>query len=204
MSTKIYTGVKFASNNIYEIFKSLIDIRKECIEIGMNHLTGNRFGTLRSYMLIEKLFYRRTRDIVFGLQKSFDKTNRPHFHPSFLFNIVIYPHPSGQFYGAYFDDNISEYHKLLFDKKIVTDFHYQNQADRPEDISEEDWNTRETIWDELLSHGHSFSENGFIFEIVQPAHMHSRDNYVRLYERVRELKQILQNRDSKFYRYMWE
>lgn len=41
----------------------------------------------------------------------------------------------------------SEFIKFINKCKFLTDFHYQNQTDKPDDISEEEWKLRKDIWD---------------------------------------------------------
>lgn len=206
MSAKIYEGVKFVSDNIYDIYKSLMGLRDKCIDIGVNHLLSDDYiGTIKSYMLFEQLYYQNASKIVHLIQREFDKQYRSHSAPSFLFEIIIYPHSSGQFFGTYFTDRIPEYRNLLFARHVVEDFHYQNQSDIPDGISDEEWGVRKKIWDDIFDHGDSFSEKGMIVKIVQSKHMfYNKNNISRIYHRIEELKQSLQNEDSKNYKHMWE
>ena len=43
--------------------------------------------------------------------------------------------------------------KQFVDKWEFSDFHYQNQTDQPDDISEEDWDFRRNAWDIVLESG---------------------------------------------------
>lgn len=40
-----------------------------------------------------------------------------------------------------------------FDAHGWTDYHYQNQSDGPEDVSEEDWEERRRAWDRMIGYG---------------------------------------------------
>ena len=70
-------------------------------------------------------------------------------------SVAIYAHSTG-FYLRTSCDNVSclggsldfiEEHPLL------EDFHYQNSIDRPKDVSPEDWEHREKVWDDLMEGG---------------------------------------------------
>ena len=84
------------------------------------------------------------------------------FVPNIHFSVVIYPTVEGDIYGYYFDSNKKEYRDLL--EPFYTDFHYQDQCDKPDDISDEEWDFRCDKWDELLKD--KFKDTGFTYEIV--------------------------------------
>ena len=46
------------------------------------------------------------------------------------------------------------------------DFHYQNQTDEPEDVTDEQWKERERVWDKLLPGSGNPSEHGFSFDLI--------------------------------------
>ena len=47
----------------------------------------------------------------------------------------------------------------------IVDFHYQNQTDRPNSISDEEWNSREKEWNRMLPSG-SPSKDGIVFPVI--------------------------------------
>jgi len=51
------------------------------------------------------------------------------------------------------DSAFGKYFKKLIKNRIIIDRHYQNQTDRPDDISDEDWEKRGDIWDEIYPGG---------------------------------------------------
>lgn len=48
---------------------------------------------------------------------------------------------------------------------FLTDYHYQNQTDRPEEISEEEWNIREKDWDKAIGPDYIPSQHGFAVDL---------------------------------------
>ena len=59
--------------------------------------------------------------------------------------------------------------------KIVTalsgiDFHYQNQVDQPEDVTDKEWNKRIEIWGAVLPNG-SFLDNGLSYDFQRESHL---------------------------------
>ena len=48
---------------------------------------------------------------------------------------------------------------------FLTDYHYQNQTDRPENIPEEEWNLREKDWDKAIGPDYIPIQHGFSAEL---------------------------------------
>lgn len=48
---------------------------------------------------------------------------------------------------------------------FLTDYHYQNQTDRPENISEEEWNLREKDWDKAIGPDYIPIQHGFAVDL---------------------------------------
>lgn len=48
---------------------------------------------------------------------------------------------------------------------FLTDYHYQNQTDRPEDISDTEWNLREKDWDKAIGPDYIPSQHGFAVDL---------------------------------------
>jgi len=88
---------------------------------------------------------------------------------NFQASAVIYPYKKRvyiQFFGLR-----ERYLEKVLDGRFE-DYHYQNQADWPEEISEKQWNRRGLVWDKILSLGQDGipSDNGFIFPIYEKQH----------------------------------
>ncbi len=54
----------------------------------------------------------------------------------------------------------SEFIKFINECKFLTDFHYQDQTDKPDDISEEEWKLRKDIWDVAIGPDYIPSKHG--------------------------------------------
>jgi hypothetical protein len=48
----------------------------------------------------------------------------------------------------------------------MTDFHYQDQSDRPEDITEEDYQHRREVWDDLFEQERRPGYAGFVWNLL--------------------------------------
>lgn len=81
----------------------------------------------------------------------------------FAASIAIFTYKKRQFimaFGNHFTDLLSDIltsddpeYTQFREKYNLKDYHYQNQTDQPEDISDEDWNDRRHTWDILLPTG---------------------------------------------------
>jgi hypothetical protein len=123
---------------------------------------------------------------------------------NFIFEVVIFPHESGDLYGYFITDGIKAYEKMLFNRGIAEDFHFQNQSDIPEDIDENEWAHREKIWDDLLPGVGNLMENGMLFQIVKAENLFHYDYYNKISSAIERICQRLQRKNSRIHRNMWE
>ena len=68
-------------------------------------------------------------------------------NPDYSAKILYIPHNDdilAMFFGPYL------YEKYIFDNDNFSDYHYQNQTDKPDDITDEDWEQREQDWSEAI------------------------------------------------------
>lgn len=172
MSTKIYNGFKLKITDIFELHEKMNELRAEfkpmvkskmvdffvdivahSIDHNTLHPSGNSFSP---YQLAFNKFNEQQEEV---------RTRR--FNDSFVdysFALCIFPF-EGNFYGMYYT-NQQDFAEIWKDKPYVEDFHYQNQSDQPEEISEEEWNERERIWNGILDINDIPSLNGFEYKIV--------------------------------------
>jgi hypothetical protein len=162
MSTKLYNGIKFKSNNIREVLDQLMSIKKSANEIALDLLDDRSLALfIEANNLLDKDKWEISREILDALESS--NYNKWKFKPRLHFSVIVYPTKEGDIYGYYFDSDKQEFNDLL--KPLYTDFHYQNQTDPPTDVSEEEWEFRELKWDELLP-GDKFADSGLQYDIV--------------------------------------
>ena len=145
MSTKIYSGFRFKTNDIFEIQKYIMEFREEvkahdfktlCKEIARlatitidNHSLGVIWGTHRPY--------RQAIDVLEEIRKE-DEISA---------DIVIFPFENS-IYGMSFGKR--DHNRMWSEKPFVEEFAYWNNTDPLEGVSEEDWKERGRIWDEIL------------------------------------------------------
>ena len=161
MSTKIYNGIKFKSNNWKEVLEQLLSIRESAKELAMTKLSDEE---LAAFILTSKTQSLSEWEIYSELESALEGGKSPAFTPRINFSVILYPTREGDIYGCYFGDG---YFKLL--EPYVTDFHYQDQTDQPDDVSDDDCDFRRKKWDELLDN--RFSDTGFEFNIISISHL---------------------------------
>ena len=172
MSTKIYNGVRFKAKTLSEIIKQLHKVSEDAVKNTVDLFKQNDFYFNLLYHVAKKYEKENNStidssfELGLALQDILKKSDNPF---PLLFNVTIFEN-KGIFYGIYFDDSNNNY-KLLFDNDIVEDFHYQDQSDRPENISNEEWDERCEVWEEIfdeISPAWVPSEAGVTYEIIKP------------------------------------
>ena len=102
------------------------------------------------FRLLEGIMARRLRD-----------------HLNFQASVVLYIH-SGQMYLHFFGmDNLpkcSDFIRKLEKAHLLVDYHYQDSADKPDHISQKEWNQRKKMWDKILL-DNTPAMAGFVFEL---------------------------------------
>ena len=99
------------------------------------------------------------------------------------FNVYIIPYKDGKVYGAWYYNNINSYKSLL--EPYVEEYHYQNQADQPDEISDEEWDERKNIWDDIFSDYWSFPEVGYHYSIIAPRDIHIFNRIEEIIDKIR-------------------
>lgn len=160
MSTKLYNGIKFKTDDIYQLFEELKCIKEKAIKVGMDNLCS--LDTLCHFILNNKLSDSNTYEVKNALVDNLRGKYRTILDPSFNFSILIFPY-KGKLYGYYFDDGLYEYSDLI--GEIADDYSYQNQTDRPEGISEEEYEEREKVWEDIIGYD-TMSERGLKYNFV--------------------------------------
>lgn len=87
----------------------------------------------------------------------------------FSFDLTFFPRKDKIMVMTFTEHN--EYRKLLCDFFDAKDWHYQNQSDQPEEVSDAEWKQREKEWDEALPGAGIPSENGFSFTYFRVGHV---------------------------------
>lgn len=115
--------------------------------------------------------------------------------PDYNASVVIIPYKKS-LYGLYYCDGIKENEDLFF--SIADDYHYQNQTDKPDNISWKEWRKREEVWDDILEiGGYSPIEFGFEFKITMDGGIEiSNDVARRIYDIIMRSKDKNNNSES--------
>lgn len=159
MSTKLYYGIRFKSRNMADILQQLISVRKDAVKLANELLTVEE---LKSFIILNDLIDSYNHTVFNALRGNLNSNNRTILDVNFNFLISLIPEKNGYVYGYYFADH-PEYYKLI--EPFVDDYHYQNQCDKPSDISNRAWNYRRKKWDKILGYD-SFKERAFNFSMV--------------------------------------
>jgi hypothetical protein len=122
-----------------------------------------------------------------------EKIREPYCNIGFFckFFVTIFERKN-KLYGTFFDQTNKNY-KQLFDKDIAVDYHYQNQTDKPDEISWRDWRFREKVWEDIfddISVLWISSEAGVVYNIVTEDDINiSKEIFEKVIEKCKELKE---------------
>lgn len=179
MSTKIYNAYVFHSSNLEELYTVLDKMKKEWFE---RQLSLWKAGTQKS----KEAFIKDLKEFSFELPKKIredfvkkidglpDYMALDEFFKTYAYSRVNSPfnidasvmiYPLGKkLYVQFFLDRDAKI------PKTFADYHYQNQSDQPEDVTNKEWKQREKTWDRILGRSNMLfcrdipANAGFVFE----------------------------------------
>lgn len=158
MSIKIYNGFKINSNNIEDLFDFKSNLRHKLLDKSYKKVKKNfvkEFCSLRDHRVyfsninnievsnqIYDILIKEYKDFLSSMNE-YSYFRNPDYDAAL--KIHIYKGKSG-ILGIYNSEDSFDYHKDIFNFPIIEDYMYQNQTDKPENISEEDWDFRKEDW----------------------------------------------------------
>ncbi|NTF16817.1 hypothetical protein G6L37_00060 [Agrobacterium rubi] len=158
MSTKIFTGFRFRSQNLFEIHdmvsrwrellaerhradlaKLIADMSSDLID--RNTADPSKFAGKTPYSEVRSEIRTRQKEILGSGSRDPDV--------DFDFELSLLPH-GGNVYGMAFCERQS-WIDLWMAQGWVEDFSYWNNSDRPDGVSCDDWDARAETWTQILS-----------------------------------------------------
>lgn len=171
MSIKLYTGIKFNSNKLSTVIRQLHALKEEATENVMKTFRkeGKNWNFIALVNLYENAIYNGKKvetkwDFLWILKDELKKNNNKFW---FEFGVTIFERKN-KLYGVYCDTTGKNY-KMLFDRDIAVDYHYQDQTDKPDYVSNRNWNFREKVWEDIFDDISCLwrpKEAGVVYEIV--------------------------------------
>lgn len=168
MSTKIYNGIIFKNFNTLDqalnwCVKKQPSLEKIAIELFEKKIISQYFELIDNLSIkndrneLVKMFEKskdsnpysfivdKIRDDVEKAEKSSSRSES--FELDFSSSILFFKKQK-KIIGYYLAEDKSLIDYILKDKE-VSDYHYQNSTDRPENISAKDWNERKAVWNSI-------------------------------------------------------
>lgn len=196
MSTKLYNGIKFKSNKLGTVIQQLHSLKEESVkrvQDTFNDVNSANFITM-VLLYMKCLRYGIKVENRLDFEKVLrDELRNPYSQFCFLykFSVVIFERKN-KLYGVYFDNTHKNY-KELFDKDIAEDYHYQDQSDKPDDISNREWNFRKTVWNDIFDDISVLwipSEAGVRYTIVDECDIDiTEDTFKNIQDRIKKEKE---------------
>lgn len=183
MSTKIYNGIKFKSNNLIDVLDFCDKLREKAPSVIKK--CGAKFSARAFAYIKDNLALKgelRTNEnivnqIICDYRKLLgDALKRETREPLVDMSLSLTIHPLKDkeiILGIYFAQN-KDMSDIVTTDEFIEDYHYQNQTDFPEGISKKDWEIREQDWDKALKNYDIPSLNGFSATIVPETYIQER------------------------------
>lgn len=190
MSTTIYNGIKFATNDLVEIHEHFMEWRKR-VDTLAKEAEGKYIANRVTDEIDNACFYDRPMDNflskvvndMMDAQREIKKTGRRNPAIDFEFSCSILPH-QGKVYGMVFCDQ-PDWRNEFMELPWVQEFWYWNNTDPPEPTdlpviapfdsvqavyTETAWEGRGQVWDAILDRTNDSrpSANGFAAECSPP------------------------------------
>lgn len=171
MSTKLYNGIKFNSNRLGTVIRQLHSLKEDARRNLADTFRPKGRNYISLFMMYDKaikegmasddrlMFTRMVADDASVRLSTFDV----------WFRVVVFER-KGTLYGVYHDQTQMNY-GMLFERDIATDFHYQDQSDRPGGVTPREWGFRRKVWEDIfggLSDCWGPSEAGAVYVITGP------------------------------------
>ena len=158
MSTKIYNAYKVKGLSLHELIGTFKVLRSRVEDYQLKVLTS-LIGTNKELYIGDQNILEPPHLFLEYLRTSRAKGLNTPFNLEA--SVVLYTHPIEgmlvQFFG--FPD------ALTLPKKVFIDFHYQNQADKPEQVSEQEWAHRNQIWEDIFRQSDIPSSVGLHYDL---------------------------------------
>lgn len=188
MSTKVYNGIKFKSNKLSTVIRQLNSLKEESIKNVMDTFNNEKNPNFLRMCVLYRECLQKGEHLknYWNFSRILkDKLRNPwsDYGFTFKFGVTIFERKN-KLYGIYFDQTYLNYN-MLFDRDIAVDYHYQDQTDKPEDISNRDWYFREQVWEDIFEDISVLwipSEAGVVYDIVDEDNIEITEE---LYERIK-------------------
>lgn len=158
MSVHIHNGFKINATSLLDAGMRIQDfadrqapvaIEHACARLLMEHAV-NHFDlvTLQMEPAPEQSYLEAAQTEMIRRQKSVLPNVRHDDDTDYAMDIAFYEH-AGQFYGIFFTD-CAKLSDAFMARDDIKDFGWQNGSDRPNEVTEEEWSLRESVWRAIL------------------------------------------------------
>ena len=195
MSLKVYAGIKFHSKSMPEVIAQLHSIREQARKNSEDYFINNPMISIGEDTSVDAVLNTKGDpearkkfcwELMRTLREELGKTWRSNGGCDFKLEVCIIPWTDGNIYGTLYEDNIGANRDLVL--TIADEYHYQNQTDKPDEISDEEWSEREEVWEAIFDKYWSPAEAGALYTIVGADDLH-----------VSTVNKMLEKFDENFY-----
>jgi hypothetical protein len=151
--------VKFYGENIMELDKFQKGYIKDLLEDYID--IRRRYSSMSEMNQLEFFWTWAAKNMTDSLRYLEQKFHSESHHKAKLVFIPC----DNKMLVMYFGDPTYR-HIISDDTAHYLDYHYQNQCDKPDDVSDEEWKQRETDWDKAIGPDYIPANHGLLFTIL--------------------------------------
>lgn len=164
MSTKIYDAYKFIGDGskkqtVHDVYKFLHPIKLEITKFYRGESSKEEVIAMHKDYYQTRLYKGKAeaeKTMFYEMYGSMGYTNVNE-------SCMVFGHPTGTYIKFFLGFNFRAISNRMERSKKLLDFHYQDQADRPDELTAKQWKARQKIWEELIG-DKVFRECGFIYD----------------------------------------
>lgn len=185
MSTKIYTGFKFKTNDIYEARKQIREFKTELYKLAQKLYYKTKVSEAVAAidfhdagMMEEKVEHplSSASDVIENQQAEIQQTQKRNPAYDFSFSLTVFPieaedrddemHCPKTLLGIFYCDN-QELQEFFWEQEYWDEYVYQNVSDcQVEELGEEEWECREYHWELAMPFSATPAQSGFTIDLI--------------------------------------
>jgi len=176
MSIKIYNGFELHHKNSVDLLNKLKDSTRRIESLAIQKL--KRWITERSVYLYDNQTLKDADNIDKVLVKVYmeyfdrigevERTNKRDRAIDFSFSLTIFPRTPKRSIGVVYTEHQDLFNAFL-ESEYLSDYSYWSNTDKPEELSETEWQKRRVEWDKSIDRV-TYGRSGLTFTVVDTLH----------------------------------
>lgn len=156
MSTKVYNGLRLTIDGLADLHEKVTEWRKTVAKLQYEHdaKTTARLAAFKidDFAMKDEIVYGAAWAVSWEIderRREVEKTKRRDPLVDTEFTLVVMPYPAGNMVLGIAYSEQQDWLKQFKDLPWVEEYAYWNNTDRPDEVTDEEWEAREKAWNEV-------------------------------------------------------